>query len=670
MIKVLLPLLPVIGFFLVALLIFIFERPNRELKLNKHIYSSITIFSIFLSMILSFIVFFNQLGKEPNVITLYQWVSFIPINIGFLYDNLSIFVTLMVTIVVLMIQIYSTGYMDHDKNYPRFFAYLSLFTGGMLITVLASSLVTFIIGWEIMGLCSYLLIGFYHYKDSAAKAAKKAFFITRLGDLGLLLAMFILISNSISLDIMELNKIYSNVGLIKDLLVLVPVGIMISAFGKSAQFPLHVWLPDAMEGPTPVSALIHAATMVAAGVYFIARLYPMFYNTEILGIKLIVIVSLIGAISAFLAATMGLVQRDIKRILAYSTMSQLGYMFMALSGAGAGIVAAIFHLITHGFFKALLFLSAGNVITAIERAHHNIDHNHTNNHNVDHHTIDPNDIWLMNELKNSMKQTFYLFSIGTLALIGLFPFSGFFSKDEILLSVYKEYPLFFLIGFLTVLLTSFYMGRIIWVAFVKRKQKDEIEATNIDYNLAEKINSSIKEVPINMTLPLWILAFFSTIAGILNLPFDFIVPKHFMGHYLEEIYQVPFKIHKFNLLLAFLSTVMILLGLLIGYFIYIINSKRKVPEIFTGVYNLLIKRYYIDEAYELFYQYIMKPISSFFSFIDNRIIVKLIIELSKLIANISNRIRLLYNGLFYQYYIWIVVGLIIGILSIILKEIK
>lgn len=654
------PLLPLIAFFVVALLVFIFEKPQQKLKLNKLIYSSITISAIFFSMIFSFIIFFNQLGKEHLIINLYSWISFIPINIGFLYDSLSLFVLLMVTVVVLMIQIYSTGYMEEDRDYPRFFAYLSLFTSGMLITVLASSLVTFIIGWEIMGLCSYLLIGYWYHKDSAARAAKKAFFITRLGDLGLLLAMFILISNGISLDIVELNKYFSNVELIKGLIVLVPIGIMISAFGKSAQFPLHVWLPDAMEGPTPVSALIHAATMVAAGVYFIARLYPMFYNTEIFGIKLVAIIGLIGATSAFLAATMGLVNRDIKRILAYSTMSQLGYMFMALSSAGAGIIAAIFHLITHGFFKALLFMSAGNVITAIERAHHKLEHEH---HHTEH--IDPNDIWLHNNLKKTLKQTFWLFLVGTLALAGLFPFSGFFSKDEILLAVYKEYPLFFLIGFITVLLTSFYMGRIIWVSFIKEKSEKEIKETGIDYETASKINSNLKEVPPNMTIPLWILAFLSLAGGIINLPFDTgIIPKHFMGHYFEELYLIKFEHGEFNILMASLSTILILIGFALGYIIYIINSNRKIPMFLESIYKILVNRYYIDDIYDSFYRNIMKPVSTFFSFIDNKIIVKMITKLASETSMISLTLRKILNGLFYNYYIWVILGLIIGILGV------
>ncbi|MCS7243342.1 MAG: NADH-quinone oxidoreductase subunit L [Candidatus Calescibacterium sp.] len=653
------PLLPLIAFFVVALLVFLFEKPGKSLKLNKHVYSSVTILSIFVSMILSFIIFFKQIGKEPMIINLYSWTNFIPINIGFLYDNLSMFVLLMVTVVVLMIQVYSTGYMEHDKDYPRFFAYLSLFTSGMLITVLSSSLITFIIGWELMGLCSYLLIGYWYHKDSASIAAKKAFFITRLGDLGLLLALFILISNGISLDIIELNKYFSNVELIKGLLILVPIGIMISAFGKSAQFPLHIWLPDAMEGPTPVSALIHAATMVAAGVYFIARLYPMFYNTEIFGIKLTVLIGLVGAVSAFLAATMGLVNRDIKRILAYSTMSQLGYMFMALSSAGAGIVAAIFHLITHGFFKALLFMSAGNVITAIERAHHNHQHHH----------IDPNDIWLMNNLKKNMKQTFWLFLIGTLALIGLFPMSGFFSKDEILLSVYKEFPLFFVIGFITVLLTSFYMGRIIWVAFIKEKSQEEIKSVGIDPQISNEINLHVKEVPLNMTVPLWILAFLSTIGGIINLPFDFIIPKHYMGHYIEEVYKtIPFVSIKIDPLLASGSTLMLIIGLILGYFIYVINSKRTIPSIVQGIYKLLEKRYYIDNAYELFYIHIMKPFSTFLSFIDNKIIVRLIIGLAILMTYLSLLTRKVFNGLFYNYYSWILIGIIIGIINLTWKK--
>lgn len=609
-------------------------------------------------MIFSFIIFFNNIGKEPLIIKLYEWTS--NISVGFLYDSLSMFVLLMVTVVVLMIQIYSTGYMEHDKDYPRFFAYLSLFTSGMLITVLSSSLITFTIGWELMGLCSYLLIGFWYHKDSAAKAAKKAFFITRLGDLGLLLALFILISSNISLDIQELNKHFSNIELVKGLLVLVPIGIMISAFGKSAQFPLHVWLPDAMEGPTPVSALIHAATMVAAGVYFIARLYPMFFNTEIFGTKLTVIVGLIGAISAFLAATMAIVVRDIKRILAYSTMSQLGYMFMALAGSGLGIVAAIFHLITHGFFKALLFMSAGNIITAIERAHHN-HHNHDNH-------IDPNDIWLMNNLKKTLKQTFILFSIGTLALIGLFPFSGFFSKDEILISVYKQFPLYFAIGFITVLLTSFYMGRIIWVAFIKEKSQKEIEQTNLNYQTVKEINSNIKEVPLNMLIPLWILALLSLIGGIINLPFNFILPGHFMKHYLEEVFHtIPFETTHFSTNLALFSTLMIIIGLAIGYFIYILNSNRNIPNIIKGIHKLLEKRYYIDDAYELFYLHIIKPFSNILSFIDNRVIVKSIIYISEQINNISNNTRKIINGVFFNYYTWVIIGLLTSILIKVLQ---
>ncbi|MEN3015174.1 MAG: NADH-quinone oxidoreductase subunit L [bacterium] len=657
-IGILIPLLPLIAFFLVALIVFIFEKPNHPLKINKNVYSGITISAIFLSMILSFIMFFNQVGKDPLVIKLYQWAF--SISIGFLYDNLSLFVLLMVTVVVLMIQIYSTGYMEKDRDYPRFFAYLSLFTSGMLITVLSSSLVTFIIGWEIMGLCSYLLIGYWYHKDSAAKAAKKAFFVTRLGDLGLLLALFILISQNISLDIQELNKYFSNVELIKGLLVLVPIGIMISAFGKSAQFPLHVWLPDAMEGPTPVSALIHAATMVAAGVYFIARLYPMFYNTEIAGIKLTVLVGLIGVLSAFLAATMGIVSRDIKRILAYSTMSQLGYMFMALAGSGVGLVAAIFHLITHGFFKALLFMSAGNVITAIERVHHNL-HNHNN-----HHHIDPNDIWLMNNLKKNLKQTFILFTIGTLALAGLFPLSGFFSKDEILMSVYKDFPIFFSIGVITVLLTSFYMGRIIWVAFYTDKSKQEIEKTNdLDYETVNTINSNLKEVSWNMTLPLWILAILSVVGGLINLPFDLILPKHYMGHYLEEVYtNIPFKYAKFNLFLAIVSTIMIVLGFMLGYFIYVINKNRSIPQLIAGVHKLLYSRYYIDDAYELLYSKIMKPFSTSFSYTDNKIIVQFIILISNLFITISQSARKILNGLFFNYYTWIVIGVILCLLFI------
>ncbi|MGC8734152.1 MAG: proton-conducting transporter membrane subunit [bacterium] len=593
----LMPILPLFAFFIVALLVSLFERPKYSIdelkefsfytkknknKLPKELYSSITILAILTSFIFTLILAFNFLNKESQVFNLITWILLdnYKINIGFLYDNLSIWVSLMVTFVVLMIQIYSTGYMENDRDYPRFFAYLSLFSSGMLMTVLASSLVTFIIGWEIMGLCSYLLIGYWYHKDSASFAAKKAFIITRLGDLGFLLALFILISNGISLDIVELNKME----IVKTLSVLVPIGLMIAAFGKSAQVPLHVWLPDAMEGPTPVSALIHAATMVAAGVYLVARLYPMFYNIEILGIKIVYIVGFIGAISAFLTATMGIVNRDIKRVLAYSTMSQLGYMFAALSAGIYGVVAAIFHLITHGFFKALLFLSAGSVITAIEKAHHKIlenknsdsDNNqnsnsdNSNHNNNSHHHIDPNDIWIMGNLKESMKITFITFTIGFLALAGLFPLSGFFSKDEILnVLLSNNHIFFFALTFITVLLTAFYMSRIWIIAFIKKITKTEHEQVNdIDYNEIQEIHKNIKETPLNMTIPLIILAIFSIIVGIINLPFDLIVNKHLLTESIKEIFKgVLLEEHElhFNIPLALGSTLLLFIGIILAY---------------------------------------------------------------------------------------------------------
>jgi NADH-quinone oxidoreductase subunit L len=696
----LMPILPLFAFFIVALLVSLFERPKYSIdelkefsfytkknknKLPKELYSSITILAILTSFIFTLILAFNFLNKESQVFNLITWILLdnYKINIGFLYDNLSIWVSLMVTFVVLMIQIYSTGYMENDRDYPRFFAYLSLFSSGMLMTVLASSLVTFIIGWEIMGLCSYLLIGYWYHKDSASFAAKKAFIITRLGDLGFLLALFILISNGISLDIVELNKME----IVKTLSVLVPIGLMIAAFGKSAQVPLHVWLPDAMEGPTPVSALIHAATMVAAGVYLVARLYPMFYNIEILGIKIVYIVGFIGAISAFLTATMGIVNRDIKRVLAYSTMSQLGYMFAALSAGIYGVIAAIFHLITHGFFKALLFLSAGSVITAIEKAHHKIlenknsdsDNNknsnsdNSNHNNNSHHHIDPNDIWIMGNLKESMKITFITFTIGFLALAGLFPLSGFFSKDEILnVLLSNNHMFFFALTFITVLLTAFYMSRIWIIAFIKKITKTEHEQVNdIDYNEIQEIHKNIKETPLNMTIPLIILAIFSIIVGIINLPFDLIVNKHLLTESIKEIFKgVLLEEHElhFNIPLALGSTLLLFIGIILAYVIYYPERKRTIPTLLSEIYKILTKRYYFDDFYHIFSRYVLRSFGNLINFIDNLIVDGAVNKVANYFYKgsiISNKV---FNGLFYNYYLWITIGLALSILVVLFTK--
>ncbi len=694
LIAILMPLLPLFAFFIVALLVFLFEKAKYSTdelkefsfytekpknKLPKEIYSSITIFAILISFVFNVILAFNLLNKEFQVFNLFSWVILenYTINIGFLYDNLSLWVSLMVTFVVLMIQIYSTGYMENDRDYPRFFAYLSLFTSGMLITVLASSLVTLIIGWEIMGLCSYLLIGYWYHKDSASFAAKKAFIITRLGDLGFLLALFILISNGISLDIIQLN----NMEVVKTLSILVPIGLMIAAFGKSAQVPLHVWLPDAMEGPTPVSALIHAATMVAAGVYLIARLYPMFYNLDILGIKMVYIVGFIGAISAFLAATMGIVNRDIKRVLAYSTMSQLGYMFAALSAGVYGVVAAIFHLITHGFFKALLFLSAGSVITAIEKAHHKITHeHHNNNHNEHsneqnnkHHHIDPNDIWIMGNLKESMKITFITFTIGFLALAGLFPLSGFFSKDEILnVLISNNYIFFFVFTFITVLLTAFYMSRIWVVAFLKKITKNEHEQVNtIEYELVQEIHKNIKESPLNMTIPLVILAVFSVIVGIINLPFDFIVNKHLFAESIKEVFKdfnLKDKELHFNIGLVVSSTLLLFIGLILAYVIYYPQRNRIIPNLFTGIYRILVNRYYFDDFYHLVSRYVIRSFSNLLNYIDNLIVDGAVNKIANYFYKGSVISNSVFNGLFYNYYLWITIGLSLSILIVLFTK--
>ena len=392
----LIPVFPLLSF---ALIVFFTNR-------YKNLSARLAVGAIFLSFLLAMGVFFSTLGIEEPYRRAFSWfpTGKTSLEIGFMVDPLTAAMLAMVTTVCLMIFIYSQGYMHGDRLYSRFFAYISLFATGMLGLVIADNLLLAFLSWEIMGLCSYLLIGFWFEKPEAANAGKKAFITTKVGDVLLFLGILLLYLQTGSLTFEtifeEVNHLHPNIVLASGLL------IFAGAVGKSAQFPLHVWLPDAMEGPTPVSALIHAATMVAAGVYLVARTFPIF--TALQGHPALVPVAIIGAFTAFFASTIAVAQNDIKRVLAYSTISQLGYMMTAL-GVG-GFVAGVFHLITHAFFKGLLFLGSGSVI----------------------HGVGTNDMMEMGGLRKSMPLTFWTFLAGMLALSGIPPFAGFWSKDEIL----------------------------------------------------------------------------------------------------------------------------------------------------------------------------------------------------------------------------------------------
>lgn len=499
----------------------------------------------------------------------FTWIpgTFIkPVTVGIWIDPLSSLMLLIVGIVASMVQIYSLGYMSHETppSLGRYYTYHSLFAASMLSLAASSSLLQMYVFWELVGLCSYLLIGFWYYKPSAARAAVKAFWTTRFGDVGFAIGMVILWSHTNTFEIGKLFHMAEVGEIAQPILILSTILILLGAMGKSAQFPLHVWLPDAMEGPTPVSALIHAATMVAAGVYLVARLFPLY---ELASITLTIILW-IGAFTAFFAATMALVENDIKRVLAYSTISQLGYM---MAGLGAGsVVAGFFHLTTHAFFKALLFLAAGSVI----------------------HSMGTNDIWEMGKLAKRMPQTALLFVIGTLALAGIFPFSGFFSKDEILLFTYKTgsiIPFFFVM--VTVFLTAFYMFRVIFVVFWGRS----------------KPGGHPHESPSIMTLPMWLLAILSVIAGF---------PKEWFMSFLGEHVTVGAGS------LPFISLLLAGCGILLAYILYQREavSPEKIRTSISPIYGLLRRKYFMDDIYEFLYRNGLLLISTLAGWFDRYIV--------------------------------------------------
>ncbi len=424
----------------------------------------------------------EALGFQPHL-----WLNLFDLHIemGVRIDGLSAIMAVVVTSVSLLVQIYSVGYMHGDSGYARYFAFMSLFTAAMLGLVLASSLLQLFVHWELVGLASYLLIGFWFHRPAAAAAAKKAFIVTRFGDFAFLLAVLLIFGKTGTFDIHEINELALAGALSSSVLVGFTIGLLSGAIGKSAQFPLHIWLPDAMEGPTPVSALIHAATMVVAGVYLIARMFPSF---EAAPAEVLDLVAYVGGFTALLAAVLGLVQTDIKRVLAYSTISQIGYMVLALGVLG--YVAAIFHLFTHAFFKALLFLGSGSV-------------NHAT------HTFD---MRRMGGLRSYMPVTYATFVIGALSLSGVFPLAGFWSKDEILLDAWKYDKLLFVIGVAVAFMTALYMFRAIFMTFWgEYRGGEEPEAGHEDFS------SVPHESPPSMAFPLIILAVPAIFAGLFAL---------------------------------------------------------------------------------------------------------------------------------------------------------
>jgi NADH-quinone oxidoreductase subunit L len=419
-------------------------------------------------------------GDHGHGVTLFDWIPAGALNVtaGFFVDNLSACLLIVVTTIGMLVHVYSIGYMAHDPGKWRFFAYLNLFMFSMLLLVLSDSWLTLFVAWELVGLCSYLLIGFWYRKNSAALAAKKAFIVNRVGDIGFALGVMAIFVNTGTLNIRDSLEILTSPTLAPFPIPLWVVALLIfaGAVGKSAQFPLHVWLPDAMEGPTPVSALIHAATMVNAGVYMVARANPLFASAP----QVMVLVAGVGIFTAILAASIAMTQTDIKRVLAYSTLSQLGYMFAAL-GVGAW-TAAIFHLMTHGFFKGLLFLGSGSVIHAVH---------------------EEQDMRRMGGLAKKIPQTYRTMLIGAVAISGIPPLAGFFSKDEILGEAFKlGFQWVWAIGIVVAVMTAFYMFRLIGLTFWGESRVDP------------DVEPKVHESPAVMTVPLWLLAIPSIVLGI------------------------------------------------------------------------------------------------------------------------------------------------------------
>ena len=572
---------------------------------------------------------FYALNHQPFVKQFFDWIYIRDqFRAGFdlQLDHLSVVMLLVVTGVGFLIHIYSTGYMAHEEGYYRFFSYLNLFMFFMLILVLAANYVLLFVGWEGVGLCSYLLIGFYYLKKSAADAGKKAFIVNRIGDFGFMLGMFLLFRSFGSLDFQTVfdkaatlqPEAMGQFGTITVACILLFVG----ATGKSAQLPLYVWLPDAMEGPTPVSALIHAATMVTAGVYMVARSHVLFNHAP----TAMYIVAIVGCATAFFAATIGLVQSDIKKVLAYSTVSQLGYMFLACGVGAYG--AGIFHLMTHAFFKALLFLSAGSVIHAMGGEQ---------------------DMWNMGGLSKKIKLTYWCMLFGTIAIAGFPPFAAFFSKDSILFSAYNyetNGKALYAVGLLAAVLTSFYMFRLVWLTFRGENRYDE-----------HKVH--VHESPLSMTGPLMILAFLSLTGGWFAAP-AFWGGKDYFSEFLSPVFGAATEAggeaaHSLELMLSGVAFAAATVGLVVAIWMY---NKKVQRGTSVGVHKLLYNKYYVDELYAAV---IVRPLmwlstNVFWKVVDAGMIDGAVNGVADGAASVGDTLRHTQSGNTRSYAVWVVVG--------------
>jgi NADH-quinone oxidoreductase subunit L len=583
---------------------------------------------------------FSQLSAEqiPWVKSYFTWISAGQFKVDFALqvDQLTIVMLGVVTFVSLLVHIYSTGYMAHEEGYYRFFSYLNLFVFFMLTLVLAANVVLMFVGWEGVGLCSYLLIGFWFLKQSAISAGKKAFITTRIGDFGFTIGILLLFWTFQSVDFGTIFKqlVSGPPGAAVSTGVLTTICLLLftGAIGKSAQLPLYVWLPDAMEGPTPVSALIHAATMVTAGVYMVARMNPLFSRAPVA----MFVVALVGALTAFFAATIGLVQTDIKKVLAYSTVSQLGYMFLGL-GVGA-YASGVFHLMTHAFFKGLLFLAAGSVIHAMggdqEMPH-------------------------MGGLRNKIPITFWTMLIATFAITGIPGFAGYFSKDEILEAARAANPILWLLGLIGAGLTSFYMYRLIFLTFFGKPRYHEHEV-------------HVHESPRSMTVPLILLAILSTVGGWVAAP-HLVGGTDYFQKFLHPVFATyapavaegaPETLESPGMILLHALTgwpvILALVGLLLAWWFYIKSPEtpKKLADSLRAPYTVLRQKYYVDEIYNAA---IIRPLlwistNVLWHVVDETVIDGTVNGVARVARESGSELREIQSGNARSYATWVVIG--------------
>ncbi|MGC5324962.1 NADH-quinone oxidoreductase subunit L [Brevibacillus sp. SYSU BS000544] len=619
----LIPLFPLFAFILIVSF-------GRQLKEGSVFVGVLAIGISFIMAVMTFLERFKEGAADYKFAVDWLQIGDTIVRMGFEVNQLNALMLVIVTFVSLLVQIYSKGYMHGDDRFPVFYQYLSLFTFSMLGLVISPNLLQVYIFWELVGVCSFLLVGFYFFKQEAKAAAKKAFIVTRIGDVGLFIGIALLFWWTGSFEYSEIFSAISAGRLEPWMITLCAILIFIGAMGKSGQFPLHTWLPDAMEGPTPVSALIHAATMVAAGVYLVAAAFPLFIASE----TALNVVAYVGGITAIFAASIGLTQRDIKRVLAYSTVSQLGYMMLALGAAGAaGYVAGTFHLMTHAFFKALLFLAAGSVI----------------------HAVHTQDIFEMGGLWKKMPITAWTFLIGCLAIAGVPPFAGFWSKEEILGAVYLADRMDLLwMAIIAAFFTAFYMFRLFFLTFVGKPRGHGHDKAH--------------ESPAVMTIPLMLLAVLAVVAGFFNTPFSPIL-HHWLvegstGEAIASVFgQEEGHAAAWVQVMAILVSV---LGILLAYLMYAKQSisRDMIARPMPWLYQLSFRKYYVDEIYHAVF---VQPLKWFGWVLDlfDRYVVDGLVQLVAFIANTIGAVNArIQNGQMQTYGFVVLAGLVLLVIGL------